>query len=129
MSQDTGVVIAVKSVLEAQVAAWNKGDIDGYMQGYWNSDSTVFTSGGEMTKGYQRVLSRYRRDYDSPEKMGTLQFNDLAVEPLCPTIALASGVWRLTRKEDAPWGRFTLVVEKKPEGWRVTHDHTSSAGH
>jgi ketosteroid isomerase-like protein len=119
---------AIRAMLDDQVAAWNRGDVDGYMRGYWNSDSTVFTSGGTLTRGYREVLRRYKKSYDNPEKMGVLEFQDLVIQPLSSTIAVAMGVWRLTRKSDKPWGRFTLIIEKKPEGWRITHDHTSSAG-
>jgi uncharacterized protein (TIGR02246 family) len=117
----------IRKLLEDQVAAWNRGDIEGYMKGYWNSDSTVFNSDGSLTKGYREVLSRYKNSYSTREKMGTLQFRDLVVRPLSPNVAVAMGVWELARSSDKPWGRFTLIIEKKPEGWRVTHDHTSSA--
>jgi beta-aspartyl-peptidase (threonine type) len=70
---------------------------------------------------------RFRKNYDSNEKMGRLEFQDLDIQRLSPTIAIATGVWELRRKSDRPWGRFTLIIEKKPEGWRITHDHTSSA--
>ena len=118
---------AIEKVLLAQVAAWNAGDIDGYMKGYWNSDRTVFVSGGNFTRGYSGVLSRYKKSYDTREKMGKLEFADLQVRMINQTLGVATGVWRLHRANDQPWGRFTLLVEKKPEGWRIVHDHTSSA--
>jgi ketosteroid isomerase-like protein len=114
-------------VLDDQAAAWNRGDIDGYMKGYWNSDSTVFASGGNLTRGYHDVLARYKKSYGSREKMGSLAFRDLVVRQISPTAAVAMGIWELKRSADKPWGRFTLILEKKPEGWRITHDHTSSA--
>lgn len=117
----------IRKVLDDQVAAWNRGDIDGYMQGYWKSDSTVFASGGNLTRGYQDVLARYKKSYDSREKMGSLQFRDLVVRQISPAAAVAMGIWELKRSADKPWGRFTLILEKKPEGWRITHDHTSTA--
>lgn len=117
----------VRQVLDEQVSAWNRGDIPGYMAGYWRSDSTVFVSGGTRTTGYDSVLARYQRGYTNREKMGVLTFEELEIREVTPTLALATGIWRLKRKSDAPWGRFTLWVEKKPEGWRVTYDHTSSA--
>jgi len=98
------------------------------MQGYWDSDSTVFSSGGTLTIGYREVLSRYRKAYDSRKKMGVLKFSDLAIQFLSPKIAVAMGIWDLVRISNSVWGRFTLIIEKKPEGWRITHDHTSSAG-
>jgi beta-aspartyl-peptidase (threonine type) len=117
----------IRTVLDNQVAAWNRGDIDGYMHGYWDSDSTIFVSGGTLTKGYLEVLSRYKKNYDTSEQMGKLEFRELWVRMLSANSAVASGVWELARKADKPWGRFTLIVERKPEGWRITHDHTSSA--
>ena len=114
-------------MLEEQVQAWNSGSIDGYMRGYWNSDDTRFVSGGTMQKGWKNVLERYKKSYDTREKMGTLEFNELTVRLLSPTTAVANGIWKLHRASDEPWGRFTLIVEKKKEGWRITHDHTSSA--
>jgi beta-aspartyl-peptidase (threonine type) len=97
------------------------------MLGYWKSDSTVFTSGGTITRGYQEVLSRYKKRYDTPKSMGQLEFRDMVIQSLSPRIALVMGIWELHRESDKPWGRFTLVVEKKTEGWRITNDHTSSA--
>ncbi|HEY6951777.1 MAG TPA: nuclear transport factor 2 family protein [Bacteroidota bacterium] len=130
LSQPAGEdVRAIRKVLEDQVAAWNRGDVEGYMKGYWNSDSTLFVSGGTLTKGYGEVLTRYRKGYDSRDKMGVLSFRDLAIKQLSPAAALVTGVWNLERKSDNPRGRFTLILEKKSEGWRITLDHTSSAEH
>ena len=117
----------IKRLLDAQVVAWNTGDIDGFMQGYWNSDSTVFNSGGTLTRGWKNVLGRYKTSYATREKMGRLEFSDLVIRSLSSNAAVAMGVWKLYREKDEPWGRFTLIIEKKPEGWRITHDHTSSA--
>ena len=119
--------VQVKNVLTAQVESWNRGDIEGFMQGYWNSDSTMFNSGGSLERGYKEVLARYKKSYGTKEKMGQLEFNELVVRQISPTSVVAMGVWKLHRAKDQPWGRFTLIVEKKPEGWRITHDHTSSA--
>jgi ketosteroid isomerase-like protein len=118
---------AIEKILLDQVAAWNAGDIEGYMKGYWNSDSTVFISGGNLTHGYAGVLSRCKKSYDTRDKMGKLEFSELRVRMIAATLGVATGVWRLHRANDQPWGRFTLLVELKPEGWRIVHDHTSSA--
>jgi len=118
---------AIERILLNQIAAWNAGDIDGYMKGYWNSDSTVFLSGGNLTRGYDSVLSRYKKSYDTRDKMGRLEFTELQVRMMSQTLGVATGAWRLYRANDEPWGRFTLLIEKKPEGWRIVHDHTSSA--
>ena len=118
---------AIEKILLAQVAAWNAGDVEGYMRGYWNSDSTLFVSGGNLTQGYRGVLARYKKSYNTREKMGKLEFSDLQVRMISPILGVVTGVWRLHRANDQPWGRFTLLVEQKPEGWRIIHDHTSSA--
>lgn len=116
----------VRAVLTAQVEAWNRGDIDGYMAGYWRSDSTVFASDGSLTVGFGEVARRYATRYSTRESMGVLSFEDLAIRFVSPRAAVAYGIWRLKRSADEPWGRFTLIVERKSEGWRITQDHTSS---
>jgi len=118
----------VLDVLQAQVKAWNAGSVDGYMEGYWNSPDLTFVSGGTVTKGYDVVLERYRRHYSSPELMGTLSFSDETVRFLSESSAIVTGEWRLARQLDHPWGRFTLLLHKKPEGWKIVYDHTSSGG-
>lgn len=119
-------VAEVRAVLTAQVEAWNQGDITGYMAGYWKSDSTVFLSDGSIIHGFDEVADRYAKRYATREQMGTLSFEELQVRMLSKSVAVAHGIWRLKRMSDEPWGRFTLIVEKKPEGWRIVHDHTSS---
>lgn len=116
----------VLEVLHAQARAWNAGSVEGYMEGYWNSPDLTFVSGGTVTKGYDVVLERYRRHYSSPELMGKLSFSDEQVRFLSESSAIVTGEWRLVRQDDEPWGRFTLLLQKMPEGWRVVYDHTSS---
>jgi ketosteroid isomerase-like protein len=117
----------VRKLLSDQVEAWNAGNIEGYMMGYWKSDSTVFISGANVTHGYNEVLARYKKSYNSREKMGKLEFSNLQIRTVSSSAAIATGIWKLTRQKDQPWGRFTLIIEKKPEGWRIVYDHTSSA--
>jgi ketosteroid isomerase-like protein len=117
----------IRKVLVDQIKAWNDGSVEGYMKGYWNSDSTAFVSGGTVTRGYQDVLARYKKAYDTRDKMGTLEFSDLVIRNVAANLAIATGAWQLTRSNDKPGGRFTLILEKKPEGWRIVYDHTSSA--
>jgi beta-aspartyl-peptidase (threonine type) len=118
---------AVRAVLDAQVAAWNRGDIDAFMEGYRRSPETVFISGDSVTRGWQTVLDRYRARYDSREKMGTLSFLEIEIKPLSRDAAVAFGRWQLARAADTPHGRFTLLFRRTREGWRIVHDHTSSA--
>jgi ketosteroid isomerase-like protein len=119
---------AVESVLAEQAAAWNQGDIERYMAYYWRSDSLLFTSGGNMQRGWNTTLQKYKRSYDTKEKMGRLEFADLEITMLSDDAAWVFGRWKLVRAADEPGGVFTLVLRKFPEGWRIIHDHTSSAG-
>ena len=116
----------IRAVLEAQVAAWNRGDIDGYMNGYVRSDKLEFVSGGKITRGWQTVRDRYRRKYNSREKMGTLSFSEVNVNLLNARHAMVQGRWSLRRKADRPHGSFVLVFRLTPEGWRIAHDQTES---
>ncbi len=120
-------LVAVRAVLDAQAAAWNRGDIEGYMDGYDRSPDTVFVSGDRVNRGWQNVLDRYKKTYDSREKMGTLTFSDLEITILSKDAALVLGRWHLQRSKDEPHGRFTLLFRKTKAGWKIVHDHTSSA--
>lgn len=115
----------IRAVMDAQAAAWNRGDIEGYMKGYWNAPALVFVSGDTVTKGWQPTLDRYKKRYDSRAKMGTLAFSDLEIEVLSKDSATVLGSWALTRENDNPRGKFTLVFRKFKDGWRIVHDHTS----
>ena len=121
------LIIAVRAVLDAQLAAWNRGDLEGYMDGYQRSPDIVFISGDRVTRGWQTVLERYKRSYDTREKMGVLTFSDLEITILSKDAALVFGRWQLKRSKDEPRGRFTLLFKKTKNGWRIVHDHTSSA--
>jgi len=126
----TGVektVSEIQNVIHAQQDAWNRGDIDGFMKGYWQSDKTVFVSGDEVTRGWQKVLDRYKTKYSDRAKMGTLTFSDLEITSLGNESAVALGSWKLKRASDEPHGRFTLIFRKFPDGWKIIHDHTSAA--
>ncbi len=120
-------VAAVRAVLDAQVAAWNRGDIEEFMKGYERADGIVFVSGDSVTRGWQTVFERYKKNYDSREKMGTLAFSELEIKPLSPFYTTVVGRWQLTRAGgETPHGRFTLIFRRTAEGWRIVHDHTSS---
>jgi ketosteroid isomerase-like protein len=122
------IIRTIRAVLDAQVAAWNRGDIDGFMDGYWRSPNTVFISGDSVTKGWQTVLERYKKGYDTREKMGTLTFSDLEFNVLTKTNVVVIGRWELKREKDNPKGRFTLIFHRvRKDVWRIIHDHTSSA--
>jgi len=114
----------IRKVMEDQAAAWNRGDIDGFMRGYWNSPKLVFVSGTNVTRGWQPTLDRYKKNYASREKMGTLAFSDLEITVLSKNAAVVLGAWALKAPGD-PHGKFTLVFRKFRDGWRIVMDHTS----
>jgi ketosteroid isomerase-like protein len=122
-----GAIAQIRDVLRRQQEAWNRGDIDSFMNGYARAETTVFVSGDEATRGWQTVRDRYLKKYNDRAKMGTLTFSDLEIEQLGPDSALGLGRWELKRATDNPHGRFTLIFRKTPDGWRIVHDHTSAA--
>ena len=117
----------IREILHAQQRAWNRGDIEGFMNGYARSRSTIFLSEDTVTRGWQTVRDRYKKKYSDRDKMGTLTFSDLEITLLAPNSAIVIGHWQLERKVDKPHGRFTLVFRHLREGWRIVHDHTSAA--
>ena len=116
---------AVRSVLDEQASAWNRGDVDGFLTGYWNSEKTVFAGSKGITRGWQALKQRYRSSYPDRKAMGTLTFSGLDVTPLCPDAALVVGHWHLDREAGPVGGVFSLVLRQFPEGWRIIADHTS----
>jgi len=126
-SPDAKSIAAVRAVLDAQAAAWNRGDLETYMDGYARSADTVFVSGDRVTRGWQTVLERYKKAYDSRDKMGVLTFSDVEITLLSKDAAIVLGRWHLQRSKDEPHGRFTLLFRKTKAGWKIVHDHTSSA--
>jgi beta-aspartyl-peptidase (threonine type) len=118
---------AVQKVVDDQAAAWNKGDLEGFMAGYWKSDELTFFSGKDITKGWNATLERYKKRYQSEGKeMGKLTFSDLKIEVLGPESAVVRGRFRLVTSKETPQGLFTLLFKKTADGWKIVHDHTSS---
>ncbi|MEM1247627.1 MAG: nuclear transport factor 2 family protein [Acidobacteriota bacterium] len=124
---EESVESGVLAVLMEQVGAWNAGDIEGFMKGYWNSPELRFASEGSVREGWQETLDRYRQTYPDRATMGQLRFDEIDVRALAADKALVLGRWRLQREADEPNGLFTLILEVKDGEWRVVHDHTSSA--
>jgi beta-aspartyl-peptidase (threonine type) len=127
--QSTDQAIAsIRAVLESQEAAWNKGDLDAFLAGYWNSPRVVFQSGGNRYDGWEAMRDRYRARYKAEGKaMGRVSFTRIEIEPLGPLAALVRGAWRLNLPDGAhPGGLFTLIFRRFPDGWKIVHDHTSA---
>ncbi|HEX5736328.1 MAG TPA: nuclear transport factor 2 family protein [Blastocatellia bacterium] len=127
-SKDARAVREIRSVLDRQVEAWNRRDLEGFMDGYWNSPDLTFYSGGTKTAGWKETLGRYRNTYQSEgTEMGQLAFTDIQIEMLGPASALVRGRWRLKMKSGEPNGLFTLIFRRLPGGWKIVHDHTGSS--
>ena len=124
-SKNERIAAEIRRVMDAQVIAWNAGDIDAFMRGYWNSPELIFVSGDNVTKGWQPTIDRYKKRYDTKAKMGTLAFSDLEIEVLSKDVAKVLGSWSLAREADNPKGKFTLVFRRFKDGWKIVHDHTS----
>jgi beta-aspartyl-peptidase (threonine type) len=119
----------IGQLLAQQASAWNRGDIAGFMAGYWKSPETTFAGAGGIQRGWQAVLDRYQREYPSREIMGTLTFSGLEIHVLSNDAAFVLGRWHLARASDSrgpAGGVFTLVLRRFPQGWRIVHDHTSA---
>jgi len=125
VSKSSDPSAAIRAVLDAQVTAWNQGNIDAFMDGYKKSESTAFVNSSGILRGWQAVLDRYHKSYPNRQAMGTLTFSNLEITVLAPAAALVIGHWQLQRELGKPGGVFTLVFRKFPEGWRIINDHTS----
>jgi uncharacterized protein (TIGR02246 family) len=125
---------AIRSVLDAQVAAWNRADIPAFMSSYEDSPDTTFVGATSVSKGFQTILERYRKNYANKDQMGTLTFSDLDVRLLpnstgLTEFAVVTGKFHLDRmakgvatKDD---GIFSLVWRKGSGGWKILLDHTA----
>ena len=118
---------AIREVLAAQAAAWNRGDLEAFMAGYWRDEGLRFASGNRVRRGWQATLDGYRRRYADPAAMGRLHFSELEIEATGPDAALVFGRWSLIRAQDQPHGLFTLLMRRMADGWKITRDHTSAA--
>jgi uncharacterized protein (TIGR02246 family) len=117
---------AIAAVLKAQQAAWNRGDVDAFLVGYWQSPELTFSGSSGVSRGWDGVLARYKKNYPDRTAMGELDFSDLEFRLLAPDAALVLGRWHLKRETAGDIGGvFTLVWQKFPEGWKIIHDHTS----
>lgn len=116
----------ITRVLLEQQAAWNRGDVDAFLDGYWHSPKLTFLGSSGISRGWDGVRSRYRRTYPDRAAMGKLDFSGLEFRFLGPDVALVLGHWHLARKSGDVGGVFSLVWQRGPAGWKIIHDHTSA---
>ncbi|MGB7283224.1 MAG: nuclear transport factor 2 family protein [Candidatus Acidiferrum sp.] len=117
---------AIQAVLNAQQAAWNRGDVDAFLTGYWHSPELTFSGSGGISRGWDGVLARYKKNYPDRAAMGQLDFSELEFRFLGPSAALVLGHWHLKRDKGDIGGVFSLVWQRFPQGWKIIHDHTSA---
>lgn len=115
----------ILKVMQEQQAAWNRGDLEGFMQGYWKSDSLLFIGSKGPNYGWQKTLDNYKKSYPNKEEMGILEFSDMKVKPLGKNYAQVLGKWKLKRATDEPNGIYTLIFQKFRVGWKIISDHTN----
>ncbi len=118
-------VLAIEKVLATQAIAWNEGNIEKFMEGYWNSDSLSFVGKNGVTKGWKATLERYKKTYPDKASMGNLVFTLISKEKLGPENYLIIGKWDLQREKDSVGGHFSLVWKKIKGHWYIISDHTS----
>ena len=125
--QDPVEIMAIKKVLETQQECWNNGDINGFMEGYWNSEELIFTSlSHEPAFGWENTLERYKNSYPTKESMGELKFEFLDLKLISKNTASLKGKWELIRESDNPNGLFWLDLQKFDKKWLITKDSTIS---
>ena len=126
-AQDSPSAQAIRAVLDKQVVDWNRGDLDAFAAGYKNSPDILFM-GSKISRGYAQMLDTYRKGYSTREKMGTLSFTGLEVQPLDANFATVTGNFHLERTPAGGGnadGYFLLVFEKTPAGWKIVRDDTT----
>ena len=116
---------AIREVLSAQQSAWNRGDIDAFLVGYWRSPELTFSGSNGVSRGWDGVMARYKKNYPDRAAMGQLDFTGLEFRFLGPDAALVLGQWHLKRESGDVGGVFSLVWQKYRDGWRIVHDHTT----
>jgi ketosteroid isomerase-like protein len=117
---------AIAKLLTSQQDAWNHGDIDAFLEGYWHSPDVSFSGSSGITRGFAGVRDRYHKNYADRAAMGELDFSQLEFRRLGPNAELVLGHWHLEREKGDVGGVFTLVFQRFPDGWRIVHDHTSA---
>ena len=117
---------AIRKVFEAGCAAWNQGDLDGYLAGYWDSDKILWISGGSLTRGKKAIVSAYKTRFSTPEKMGKLTLAELEIDVLTATDAVAFGRWKLILEDKEAEGFFTVQLKKIEGIWLYVSDHSST---
>lgn len=114
----------IKEIMDEQVNLWNQGNFEGFMAGYWKSESLTFQSGNTRRKGWETLLAMYKKNY-AGEKRGILEFTDIEMKVLTKELVLVLGRWKVTANEETKEGMFTLIFRRIGKNWKIIHDHSS----
>lgn len=117
--------VRIQTIMDKQESAWNRGDVEGFMNGYLKSDSLCFIGRKGLNFGWQTTLDNYRDSYPDREAMGKLEFNNMEYKPLCPDYTFVIGQWTLFRETDTIGGHYSLLWQKTEKGWKIIADHSS----
>lgn len=115
----------ITNTIEQQRSAWNRGDIEGFMDAYWNNDSLMFIGKSGITYGWKQTLANYKRNYPDTVTMGRLDFKLIQFEKIKASCFLITGKWHLKRSIGDVGGHFTLLMRRVGKKWVIVKDHTS----
>ena len=115
----------IRSILSDQTTQWNKGNIEGFMKGYWDNDSLLFIGQNGPKYGYKTTLQNYKKNYPDTVAMGKLSFNILKVQQLSPDYYFVLGKWMLQRSIGNLDGHYTLLFRRINKKWVIVSDHSS----
>ena len=116
---------ATRDILAKQTQSWNKGDLNGFMEGYWKSDSLQFIGKNGVIYGWNNTLQNYQQSFPNAEAMGKLSFDVVSIKTLHSDMAYVTGKWKLDRSAGNLNGNFTMLHRRMPEGWRIIADQYS----
>jgi ketosteroid isomerase-like protein len=114
----------IRTILDEQKASWNEKSVEGFMEDYWKSEDFTFQSGNSRLHGWEALYSRYKKSYTG-ENWGELDFTDIEIKVLSNDYAFVLGRWKLTFKDSSKDGLFTIIFQRRSEGWKIIHDHSS----
>jgi ketosteroid isomerase-like protein len=115
----------IRDLLSTQTNAWNRGSLDDFMKGYWESDSLLFIGKSGVTHGYQNTLDNYKKGYSDTAKMGKLYFDIIEVRKISASYYWVLGKWFLKRSAGDVGGHYTLLFRKINGKWKIVADHSS----
>jgi ketosteroid isomerase-like protein len=115
----------IRKILDDQTTAWNRGDIENFMSGYWENDSLLFIGKSGITSGWKQTLANYKKGYPDTAAMGKLSFNIIQVKRLSGMYFSVVGKWNLTRSIGDLSGHYTLLFRKVKGKWVIIQDHSS----